>query len=281
MVLRAVEPGEVEKYPKILIFGDAGTGKSHNLCQFPQAYYFDLERGVEEKQYVEMLKNAKSRVFPTTDIDELITEVTALLSEKHDFKSVVIDPITPVFLDESDLQEKYVGTDYGKNVAEATKKWRRLGKLLKRLQMTVVVSAYEKAKFGSDGVMTAAGPKDIQHFFDVVLRAEKRGEDRVVTVVKSRNRGLVEGSTIPFTFDDIADRYGRDAFLREAVAVPLATDDQVKELTHLLSMRVDGDALKDKWLKKVGAEELSELPADAAAKCVQYLKGNDAKTEAA
>jgi predicted ATP-dependent serine protease len=280
MVLRAVEPGEVEKYPKILIFGDAGTGKSHNLCQFPRAYYFDLERGVEEKQYVEMLRAANSRVFPTTDIDELITEVTSLLSEQHDFKSVVIDPITPVFLDESDLQEKYVGTDYGKNVAEATKKWRRLGKLLKRLQMTVVVSAYEKAKFGSDGVMTAAGPKDIQHFFDVVLRAEKRGGDRVVTVVKSRNRGLQEGATFAFTFDDIAERYGREAFERDAVAVPLATADQVSDLARLLSMRTDGDALKDKWLKKVGAEELSELPADAAAKCLLYLKGSE-KTEAA
>ncbi len=279
--LRAVPPGEIEKYPKILIFGGAGTGKTHTLCHFPRSYFFDLERGAEEKQYVEMLRASESVVFPTTDIDEVITEVTALLSEKHDFKTAVLDPITTIFNDESDLQEQHVGSDYGKNVAEATKKWRRLGKLLKRVNMTVVVTAYEKQKFGSDGVMIPAGPKDLEHFFDLVLRAERRGKDRVVTVVKSRHRGFREGDTFPFTFEEIAERYGRDSFTREAIAVPLATDEQVAELKRLLSLRVDGEKLRDKWLKAAEAENFSEMAADVAAKCLAWLQKPAAEAETA
>lgn len=270
--LRAVQPDEVEKFLKLLVYGGAGTWKSHNLCQFPRSYYFDLERGVEEKQYVELLKKSKSVVFSTIDIDELIAETTTLLSEKHDFKTVVLDPITPVFQDESDLQEQHVGSDYGKNVAEATKKWRRLGKLLKRLNMTVVVSAYEKAKFDSKDVIPA-GPKDIEHFFDVVLRTERRGDECVATVMKSRNSAFPSNTTFRFTFEELAARYGRDNLERAAIPVPLATAEQVTEIKRLLETRTDGVQLRDKWLKKANAEELSELRAEDAAKCIAFLQG--------
>lgn len=282
--LRAVPPTQVEKYLKLLIYGGAGTGKTHTLCQFPQSYFFDLEKGAEEKQYRDMLKKSGSLIYSTIDIDELIDEVTTLLSVPHEFKTVVVDPITSVFNDEADLAEDRVGSDYGKNVAEATKKWRRLGKLLKRLQMTVVVSAYEKKKFGDADAMVPAGPKDMEHFFDVVLRTERRGDTRYANVVKSRNQAFPEGSAFPFTFEEIAMRYGRENLERASVPVPLATPEQVGELERLLATRVDGDELRDKWLKKANADRLSELPAEAAEKCVTFLKGGDekkAETEAA
>lgn len=282
--LRAVQPGEVEKYPKILIFGGAGTRKSFTSCQFPRSYYFDLERGVEEKQYVELLRQSKSVVFPTIDIDEIIDEVTTLHSTAHDFRSVVLDPITQVFNDEADIQEARVGSDYGKNTAEANKKWRRLGKLLKRLNMTVVVTAYEKKEFGSDPVeYVPAGPKDLKHFFDVVLRTEKRGDDVVAHVVKSRSEAFPANAVFPFSFAELAARYGQENLERQAVPVELASADQVTELKRLLATRIDGEELKDKWLKKAEATELSELPAEAAAKCIAYLSGNpklEQKTEA-
>lgn len=282
--LRAVQPSEVEKYLKLLIYGGAGTGKTHALCKFPQSYFFDLEKGAEEKQYRDMLKESGSLIYSTIDIDELIDEVTTLLSVPHEFKTVVVDPITSVFNDEADMAEERVGSDYGKNVAEATKKWRRLGKLLKRLNMTVVVSAYEKKKFGEDDAKIPAGPKDMEHFFDVVLRTERRGDTRYVTVVKSRNQAFLEGSSFPFSFEEIAARYGIENLQRESVPVPLATAEQVADIERILATRVDGDALRDKWLKKANADRLSELPADAAEKCIAFLKGGDEKkgeTEAA
>ena len=279
MALRAVPPSEVQPYLKMLIYGGAGVGKSFNLTKIPRSYYFDLEQGASYPEYVKNLSDGESVIFSTVDIDEVIAEVTSLLSEKHSYRNVIIDPITTVFKDEADTQEKYVGTDYGKNTAEANKKWRRLGKLLKRLQMNVFVVAYEQVKFNDDSLVPN-GPKDIAHFFDVVLHAQKRGNDRVAIVVKSRSSSFPEGLTMPFTFDELAARASVE-LARNAEPIKLASDEQVAELKRLLMMRVDGEKLTDKWLKKVGAEELSEMPADAAEKCLNYLRtaSSDEKPE--
>lgn len=276
MTLRAVPPSEVQPYAKVLIFGGAGVGKTFSLSQIPASYFFDLETGAAYPEYVKNLKEAGSVIFQTVDIDEVITEVTSLLSENHSYRNVIIDPLTTVFKDEADLQEKYVGTDYGKNTAEANKKWRRLGKLLKRLNMNVFVVAYEQAKFGQEGVFVPNGPKDIAHFFDIVLHAQRRGESRVAVVSKSRSSAFAEGSTIPFNYEEIAARL-KTELARNAEPIALASADQIESLTHLLSLRTDGDQIKDKMLKKAGADELTEISASMAAKAIKALSPTPAE----
>jgi hypothetical protein len=273
--LRAVPPGEVEQYLKALLFGGAGSGKTFNLTKIPRSYFIDLENGANYPEYQRNLREGGSVYFPTSDIDEVIAEVTTLISVPHNFHNIIIDPITVVFADEADLQEKYVGSDYGKNVAEANKKWRRLAKLLKRAQMNVLMTAYEKAKFDSPGEVIPNGPKDLSHFFDVVLHTQKRGEERVARIVKSRSRTFPDNTVIPFTYEELAARASVE-LARAAEPIELASADQVAELERLLSVRTDSKDLRDKWLKKAGAEELSEMRASDVAACIAFLNKSNA-----
>src|SRR2546428_5355434 len=95
MALRARKPEAVSKRVKLFMFGPAGVGKTAAAIQFPNSYIIDGERGTEN--YDKLITASGSVVFQTTDINEVLAEVKALLTVKHDFRTLVIDPITPIF----------------------------------------------------------------------------------------------------------------------------------------------------------------------------------------
>src|ERR1700757_788192 len=97
MALRAKPPEAVTKRLKLFMFGPAGVGKTTAAIQFPKSYVIDCERGTEN--YDKLITGSGSVVFQTTDIHDVIAEVKSLLTEKHDFRTLVIDPITPVYND--------------------------------------------------------------------------------------------------------------------------------------------------------------------------------------
>ena len=94
MALRGKKPEAVEKRLKALFYGPPGVGKTTASIQFPRPYLIDTERGAQNKQYVDALNKAGGAYFFTTDPDELIAELTTLLSQKHEFQTVIIDPLT-------------------------------------------------------------------------------------------------------------------------------------------------------------------------------------------
>ena len=91
-MLRARKPEVVTKRLKLFMFGPAGVGKTTAAIQFPNSYIIDAERGTEN--YDKLITASGSSVFQTTDVNEVVQEVKALLTEKHDFRTLVIDPIT-------------------------------------------------------------------------------------------------------------------------------------------------------------------------------------------
>ena len=93
-MLRAKKPEAVTKRLKLFMFGPAGVGKTTAAIQFPKSYIIDCEKGAEN--YDRLITASNSVLFQTTDINEVIQEVKALLTEKHDFRTLVIDPITPL-----------------------------------------------------------------------------------------------------------------------------------------------------------------------------------------
>src|SRR5438477_10785682 len=97
MSLRARKPEAVTKRLKLFMFGPAGVGKTTAAIQFPNSYIIDCERGSEN--YDKLITESGSAVFQTTDIQEVIAEVKSLLTERHDYRTLVIDPITPVYND--------------------------------------------------------------------------------------------------------------------------------------------------------------------------------------
>jgi len=72
--------------------GRPGSAKTTAAIQFPNSYIIDSERGAEN--YDKLITESGSVVFQTTDIHDVIQEVKGLLTERHDFRTLVIDPIT-------------------------------------------------------------------------------------------------------------------------------------------------------------------------------------------
>lgn len=274
MALRGKSPTTTEKRLKALFFGQAGVGKTTAAIQFPRPYLIDTERGAVNDQYTETIRKAQGAVFGTNDFDEIVAEVTSLLSEQHDYRTLIIDPITTVYDDLIEKAERKVGTEFGRHYGEAKKQWKRLGNLLMRLDMNVIITSHQKNLYG-DGMKvignTYDGPKGLDYLFDLVFEINKRGAERVGIVRKTRVSAFPEGEVFPFSYDEVAGRYGRDVLERDAVAVALATPDQIRQLTELLAERRDGDELLEKWLTKAEADSPAEMSSDAIGKCIAFL----------
>src|SRR3712207_3723948 len=107
--LRARKPEAVTKRLKLFMFGPAGVGKTTAAIQFPNSYVIDCEKGAEN--YDRLITESGSAIFQTTDMHEVIAEVKALLTQKHDYRTLVIDTITTVYNDLLEKCELKVGTD--------------------------------------------------------------------------------------------------------------------------------------------------------------------------
>lgn len=284
MALRGKKPEHIEKRLKMLLYGPAGVGKTTAAIQFPKPYLIDTERGAENDQYVSALQKAGGAYFATSDPDELISEVTTLLSEPHDYITLVIDPLTVIYADLLDKAAEEVGTDFGKHKGPADRKVKHLLNLLLRLDMNVIITSHAKARWerakdskGKDTVIEAGITFDcysrLDYLFDLVLEVGKRGKERVARVIKSRIESFGEAEVFPFSYGAIADKYGREVLERKATAQALATKEQVIELRRLIEVLKTPKDVYDKWLDKAGAETFAEMPADSIGKCIDYLRG--------
>lgn len=283
MALRGTKPSAVPKRLKALFYGEAGAGKTTAAIQFPKPYLIDTEKGAENAQYARVIERSGGAVFQSNDFGEIVREVTSLMTEKHDFRTLIIDPITTVYDDLIERAEGKVGTEFGRHYGEAKKQWKRLGNLLMRLDMNIIVTSHQKNLYGDAMKVvgkTYDGPKGLDYLFDLVFEVGKRGTERVATVRKSRVETLPEGEVFPFTYAEVAKRYGADVMEQAATPEKLATPEQCAQLTALLAERVNGADLLDTWLTRAKAETVEELPADVADKCIAFLAGKTNKKEA-
>lgn len=294
MALRGKKPEEVKKRLKALFFGPAGVGKTMAAIQFPRPYLIDTERGAENDEYVKALKQAGGAYFFTTDIDELLSETRALLSEKHDFRTLVIDPLTVIYNDLLDTsatslatRDDPTGTAFGRHKGPADRKVKHLLSLLLRLDMNIIITSHAKTRWEKQGstIVDTGQTFDcyakLDYLFDLAFEIQKRGKDRVGIVRKTRLNQFPEGDVFPFSYDEIATRYGREILERAAVPVALATPEQVATLKGFLADHVKADELVEKWLKAAGAESLDEMSAETIDKCINFLRSGPAAQKVA
>jgi hypothetical protein len=276
MALRAIKPKEVKarKRLKALVFAPAGMGKTTCAIQFPKVYLVDTEKGAENDQYIKLLDDNGGAYWHTTDFDELIKEVQALLSTKHEYKTLVIDPLTVLYNDLLDKAAMKVGTEFGRHYGEANKRMKHLLNLLLRLDLNVIITSHAKNEYGDNLAVlgqTYDCYKKLDYLFDLVFEIQKRGKDRVGVVRKTRVEGFPEGDVFPWSYGELAKRYGADIIEKAADAQELATPEQVAEVNRLVDLlKVEAETVT-KWLDKAGAETLAEMPADAIEKCIQFM----------
>jgi DNA polymerase III delta prime subunit len=274
MALRGKKPETIQKRLKALFYGPAGVGKTTAAIQFPRPYLIDTEKGSENNQYVDLLGKSGGVVFHTTDFQELISEIRALLTEKHEYKTLIIDPLTVLYNNLLDQAETKVGSDFGRHYGEANKHIRHLINLLMRLDMNVIITAHAKNEYSSD--MKVLGQtfdcyKKLDYLFDLVFEIQKRGKERVGIVKKSRIESFLDSEQFPFSYNTIAIKYGRDILERDAIAQELASLEQITEIKRLADLIKTPQEIIQKWLDKAQAETWEEMPADVIQKCIDHL----------
>lgn len=288
MALRGIKPKTIQKRLKALFYGNAGVGKTTAAIQFPRPYLIDTERGAENDQYIKVLDKAGGAIFQTTDFEELINEVKSLLTEKHDFKTLIIDPLTTLYNDLLDKCAQKVGTEFGKHYGEANKKMKHLLTLLARLDMNVIITSHAKNEYGDN--MKVLGStfdcyKKLDYLFDLVFEIQKRGKgpnaERVGAVRKSRIETFPDGDVFPFSYEEVANKYGREVLERDAVCEMLATVEQIQELHRLIEIVKLPEETIQKWLSKSDSESFEEMNTGAIQKCIDFVKDRFLQPKAA
>jgi hypothetical protein len=266
MALRAKKPEAVTKRLKLFMFGPAGVGKTTAAIQFPNSYIIDCEKGTEN--YDKLITASGSAVFQTTDIHDVVQEVKSLLTEKHDIRTLVIDPITPVYNDLLEKSEAKVGADFGRHYGAANKEMKRLANLIMALDMNVVITAHAKTEYGDNlrklGY-TFDGWRQLDYWFDLVIELGKKGKKRMGKVVKTRIETFPDEDVFEWSYDAAT-------LEREADEIQLAAPQQVVEITNLLNVVRLPEGLVEKWFSKANVDNWDDMPADTIAKCIEYVK---------
>jgi hypothetical protein len=272
-MLRARKPEAVTKRLKMFMFGPAGVGKTTAAIQFPNSYIIDCERGSEN--YDQLISESGSSVFQTTDANEMIQEVKSLLTEPHDFRTLIIDPITTVFNDLLDKCETQVGSEFGRHYGAANKTMKRLANLIMSLDMNVIVTAHAKAEYGDNLKKlgyTFDGWKQLDYWFDLVIELSKSGKKRMARVAKTRIATFPDEDRFEWSYDAVRERYDASILERTAQHVALATPEQVREFKELLTVVRLPEGLVDKWLSKAQVDTFDDMPAETLAKCTEYVR---------
>jgi hypothetical protein len=272
-MLRAKKPEAVTKRLKLFMFGPAGVGKTTAAVQFPNAYIIDGEKGCEN--YDRLIAEAGSVVFQSNDINDVVQEVKSLLTEKHDYRTLVIDPITPIYNDLLEKCEGRVGSDFGRHYGAANKEMKRLANLIMALDMNVIITGHAKKEYGDNlkvlGV-TFDGWRQLDYWFDLVIELTKKGKKRLARVVKTRVESFPDEDVFEWSYAAIRERYDAATLERGANTVVLASEQQVTQIKELLNIVRLPDGQVEKWMNKAGVEQWDDMPADAIAKCIDYVR---------
>ena len=274
MALKAKKPEQKNARLKLFMYGDAGVGKTTASCVLPAPYIIDSEQGTNN--YSELITKAGGAVFQTTVMDDVIEEVRQLRKEKHDYKTLVIDPITPLYFDLIEKCEEKVGSEFGRHYGEANKYMRRLVNLLMDLDMNVIMTAHSKVVYGDDMKKmgtTFDGWKRLDYIFDLVLELRKvTPTNRKAKVVKTRLKGFPDGDIFDWTFDALSQRVEIDELERKTIAVKVATKKQIEQIMKIAENINDGNEYVSKCLTKAKVTVLEDMPQEKAQAMIEAMK---------
>lgn len=274
-VLKGVKPEELQQRLKVFFYGPAKVGKTTASIQFPKPYWIDTEGSADKPIYARLIKKSDGVVFQSQDFDDVVGQVKGLLTEKHGYKTLIIDSFTILYNDLVDRFETQMGSDFGRHIAAANKRVKHLLNLLLRLDMNVLITSHSKQEYGNNMVVlgqTFDCYKKLDYLFDLIIEVQKRGKERVAIVKGTRFECFEEDETFPFNYEEIAKRYGREILEKEAVPVKVAEFSQVVEIMKLIELVKVPEEVVAKWLKKANSETLEDMPYDDIQKCINHLK---------
>ncbi len=284
--LLAKKPEVKEKRLKMFVFGEAGVGKTIAALQFPNAYIIDTEKGTDF--YSDIIVDQGSVVFQSTNPDDIRDQIKALLTEKHEYKTLIIDPITQVY---NAIQEKWNRTfekyadsekqkevgDFGMRYWGKVKgEFKGIQRMIMQLDMNVIITAHQKDVYGAGFTKTGVtfdSMKGEDYLYDLVFRISKKGGERIAEPIKER--AIPNKQKFPqefvWSYENFLKFYGEEIIKREAVPVSMATEAQVKEIEELVKVVKIDDADIQKWFAKADVDNWSEMTGEQIGKCLDFV----------
>lgn len=285
--LKAKSPEEVKPgKTKGMIFGASGVGKTWFTLTFPNPYYLDTEGGADLQHYQERLKRSGGAYLGpkdgTLDFNFIIEQMQALATEKHPYKTLIIDSITKLYQTAIANEAERLGDKdaFGASKKPAIAGMRRLVNWAMKLDMNIWFVAHDAAEWGTDpktnqrseiGRIPDVWDKLIYELH-LTLQAVKRGPARIAIVKKSRLLGFPDLENFPLEYADFATRYGKDYIEAESTQIILATSEQVAEINRLLSVVKVTEAEIEKVWTKAGVDSWAELSTEQAEQTINWLK---------
>lgn len=295
MALKAKKPEIKEKRLKLFLFGPPGSRKTTSALQFPKSVLIDMERGSE--QYKKTIDKAGSVVLETNSPDEVMAEVRTLLTEKHEYRTLIIDPITIYYQALQDkwsrIFEHYAKTDKEKELQDfGMRYWGRVKgeyksfmRMLMQLDMNLIITSHQKDIYGANMQKVGIGPDSMKgdnYVFDYVFRLNVVGNKAIAITEKQRSEPL-EPQKFPeefeWSYENFLKFYGAEIIEREAVAVQMATPEQIAEIRRLIELVKIDEEVVTKWLSKAEANDWDEMSADQLDKCIKFVKNKIKEAE--
>ena len=275
-----------QKRLKLFLWGDSGVGKTTLSLQFPSPAVIDLEGGTD--LYGDSFKFDVLRVNTP---DEIMAAVDWLLTSKHSYKTLVIDPVT-IYWDA--LQKKWSDIFLKRNKGSKGHKFefydlqprdwmtvkaefKEFIRKLIALEMNVIVTAREKTKYADNAFMKAVGEtfdgeKSLPYLFDTIVRMKVDPKGRHVGVsIKDRSNKLPreEFDCSYATFEKL---FGKKSLNQEAQPVLKASEAQKTKLKQYIEQFKMTPAQLTKRLAAYGAEGLDDLTEKDAAVIISKLE---------
>jgi hypothetical protein len=285
--LKARQPADVQPgHTKAMIFGASGVGKTWFTLTFPTPYYIDTEGGADLKHYQERLKAAGGAYMGpedgALDFATVLEQMQALATEKHGYKTLIVDSITKLYQTAIANEAERLGDKdaFGASKKPAVSWMRRLVSWTTRLDMNVWFVAHDTAEWGIDpksGQRTELGRipdvwDKLIYELDLTLHAQKRGPARTALVRKSRLLSFVDQDQFPLEYAEFAQRYGQEFIEAAPTRVIMATAAQIEKINALLNVVKVSEADVQKVLTKANAETWAELETVQAAKTIEWLE---------
>lgn len=289
--LKAKKPTEsVKTKSKLLIFGASGVGKTWFSLMFPNPYYIDTEGGASLEQYQKRLESSCGVYMGvkegSLDFDTVIGQMQALATEKHDYKTLIIDSVTKLYQTEiANESERILGSGkedaFGASKKPAIRKMRSLVNWAMKLDMNIVFIAHEVTEWGIlNGQRSEIGKiadvwDKLIYELDLTLQIIKAGSSRFAVVRKSRLQGFTDSEKFQLKsgaeFDEFAERYGKDFIMSEVKQLTLATPEQVSEIERLIKVLNIPQTEVDKILTRASADSFAEVTNDNAVATLKWL----------
>lgn len=275
-----VKPGKI----KAVLFSASGVGKTTLALSFPKPYYYDVEGGAKGAQYRELLKKSDGAYLGpedgTLDGNFLIEQMQALATEKHGYKTLIVDSLTKLFQTMIAQEAERLGDKdaFGASKKPAIAFMRRLVMWSSRLDMNIWFICHETAEWGIvNGQRSEIGRipdcwDKLIYELDLAVQAVKRGPQRLAIVKKSRLLAFPDSDSFPLEYAEFAARHGKETVEGEVGVITLAKPEQVAEVKKLLDLVKVTEADVEKWFSKANVTSFEEMTGEQINGVIAFLK---------